>query len=227
MHLVDVDADAVRSARARVSAERQPAIVVQAPVDVSGVFDRLEEWSRVPPGPAAIAAESRAASARVVAALPGPFDVVVSCCLLTQLQLVLLEVVGDTNPRFEELRAAVNAVHVRVLAGLLAPGGVALLATDLVGNDTYPLEALPADADLAALMIELIHVGNVILVSHPGRLSSEIRRDPALKRDYAVRFPVGPWIWHDGPDKTYLVYALEITRAEGAADKRAAAAERR
>jgi hypothetical protein len=219
VHLVDVDADAVRSAHARVSAERRSRIVVHAPVDVSGVFDRLEDWSRLPPVPAVIAGESRAASARVVASLPGPFDVVVSCCLLTQLQLVLLEVVGDANPRFGDLRDAVSAVHVRVLTGLLAPGGVALLATDLVGNDTYPLEVLPADADLAALMTELIHVGNVILVSHPGRLSTEIRRDPALKHAYAVRFPVGPWIWHDGPDKTYLVYALEITRA--------AAAERR
>jgi hypothetical protein len=209
----------VRSAHARVSAERRSRIVVHAPVDVSGVFDRLEDWSRLPPVPAVIAGESRAASARVVASLPGPFDVVVSCCLLTQLQLVLLEVVGDANPRFGDLRDAVSAVHVRVLTGLLAPGGVALLATDLVGNDTYPLEVLPADADLAALMTELIHVGNVILVSHPGRLSTEIRRDPALKHAYAVRFPVGPWIWHDGPDKTYLVYALEITRA--------AAAERR
>jgi hypothetical protein len=216
VHLVDVDAGAVASARARVSAERQAGIVVHAPVDVSGVFDRLDEWSRIPPGSAAIAAESRAASARVVAALPGPFDVVVSCCLLTQLQLVLLEVVGDANPRFEELRDAVSAVHVRVLAGLLAPGGVALLATDLVGNETYPLDMLPTDADLGALMIELIHVGNVIRVSHPGRLSAEIRRDPALKPSFAARFPVGPWIWHDGPDKTFLVYALEITRAAAA-----------
>jgi hypothetical protein len=214
VHLVDVDVVAVEGARERVSAARRPGIIVHAPLDVSGLFDRLDEWSRRPPAADALADLARAALARVVMSLPGPFDVVASCCLLTQLQLVLLEVLGDANVRFEELREVVSAIHVRALAGLLAAGGVALLATDLVGNDTYPLEVVPADADLGALMVDLIHVGNVIHASHPGRLSAEIRRDPLLKSEYAVRFPVGPWLWQDGPEKRFLVYALEIKRVK-------------
>jgi hypothetical protein len=213
VHLVDIDAAAVARAVERVGPERRARLAVHAPVDLSGIFGRLDDWSRAPPAASAIADEAQVAIGRVVGALPGPFDVVVSCCLLTQLQLVLLEVAGDAHPRFDELRAAVSAIHVRVVAGLLAPGGVGLLVTDLVGSDTYPLDSVPADANLAALMGELLYVGNVIMVSHPGLLSAQIRRDPALARAYAVRFPVGPWIWHDGPEKTFLVYALEITRA--------------
>lgn len=212
IHLVDVDRAAVAGAVARLSDVHRSRTVIHAPFDVSGIFDRLDEWSRRPPAPGVIAQEIEAAPARVAAALPGPFDVVVSCCLLTQLQLVLLEVVGDRNPRFDELRTAVSAIHVRTLAELLAPGGVALLATDLTANNTYPLDELPPDADLTALMATLLAAGNVIHAAHPGRLSAEIRRDAALRARYVVGHPVvGPWLWRNGPEWIYLVYALELT----------------
>jgi hypothetical protein len=190
-------------------------IVLHAPVDVSGILDRLDDWSRVPPEHQVIAGEVGVAAARVVAALPAPFDVVVSCCLVTQLQLVLLQVLGETHPRFEDLRAVLGRIHVRTLAGLLGPRGVALLATDLTTNQTYPLDLLPPNANLAEVMSELLHAGNVIHAAHPGLLSAEIRRDPGLKAAFAVRFPIGPWLWRNGPEHTYLVYALEITARAG------------
>src|SRR6185369_1590269 len=142
IHLVDIDADAVGDAVARAADASRTRLVAHAPLDASGIFDRLEAWSRRPPTPAAVHLEVRAAVGRVAGALPGPFDVVVSCCLLTQLQLVLLEIVGDRNPSFDGLRAALGRIHVRTLASLLAPGGVALLCTDLTGSDTYPLDEL-------------------------------------------------------------------------------------
>jgi hypothetical protein len=132
---------------------------------------------------------------------------------LTQLQLVLLQVIGDAHPRFAELREAVNRAHVRALGALLAPGGVALLVTDLTNTDIYPpLAETAADADLGKLMSDMIAAGSVIYVAHPGMLSAEMRRDPELKQAFAVRFPVGPWLWHNGPTQVLLVYALEIRR---------------
>ncbi len=179
------------------------------------MFDQFEGWSRKPPRPEDLRDLVPATPARVLAALPAPFDVVVSCCLLTQLQLVLLQVVGDHNPRFEGLRTAVNNIHVRTLAGALAPRGVALLVTDVTSNDIYPpLSWVAPDVDLASLMGDLLHAGHVIHAAHPGLLSSEIRRDPELKQTYGVHFPVGPWLWHNGATQTYLVYGLEITRRE-------------
>ncbi len=182
VHLVDLDPEAVGRALARLPASIRHQFVVHAPVDLSGVFDRLEAWSQSPPETAFIAREAGEAVSRVVASLPGPFDVVVSCCLLTQLQLVLLEVVGDQHPRFEAFRAAIRRIHVHTLARLLRPGGVALLVTDLVTNQTYPLDSLPENADLTAVMTDLLHVGNVIQAAHPGRLSAEIRRDSGAEK---------------------------------------------
>ena len=213
IHLVDIDAEAVERALSRVPADARAQLTVHAPLDASGVFDQFEGWSRKPPRPEDLRDLVPATPARVLAALPAPFDVVVSCCLLTQLQLVLLQVVGDQNPRFEDLRTAVNNIHVRTLAGALAPRGVALLVTDVTSNDIYPpLSWVAPDVDLASLMGDLLHAGHVIHAAHPGLLSSDIRRDPELKQTYGVHFPVGPWLWHNGATQTYLVYGLEITR---------------
>lgn len=213
IHLVDIDPDAVARAVARLPAARRPQIIPHVPVDASGLFDRMERWVADPPKLDALGGIIGDAVANVVAALPGPFDVVVSCGLLTQLQLVLLQVIGDTHARFAELREVVNRAHVRALGALLAPGGVALLVTDLTNAAIYPpLASVGADADLGKLMSDALAAGSVIHVAHPGLLSSEMRRDPDLKQAFAVRFPIGPWLWHNGPDQVLLVYALEISR---------------
>ncbi len=145
VHLVDVDRASVEGARAAAAPDVAQRLALHAPVDVSGVFDELESWAANPPAPAQHAAIVDAAIARVTGALPGPFDVVVSCCLLTQIQLALLQVIGDRNPRFAELRALIGRIHMRVLARLAAPQGRALLVTDLTSNDTYPFETLAGD----------------------------------------------------------------------------------
>jgi hypothetical protein len=210
IHLADVDGEAVDRALARVPDPLRPRFVTHVPLELSGMLDRLES----PKLPADAELVAKAVS-RVVGALPGPFDVVVSCSLLTQLQLVLLQVAGETHPRFEALRAALGAIHVRTLAGLLAPRGVALLVTDLTTSDIYPpLDHLDPDTDLEKLMADLLAAGHVIYAAHPGMLSAEIRRDPELARRFAVRSPVGPWLWRNGPTQTLLVYALEIRARE-------------
>src|SRR4051812_19957276 len=99
VHLVDIDGEALERARARVVAGLQARVVLHAPVDASGLFDRLDGWARVAPAAATLAGEVAPAVARVAGRLSGGFDAVVSCCLLTQLQLVLLRVIGDRHPR--------------------------------------------------------------------------------------------------------------------------------
>jgi hypothetical protein len=216
IHLVDIDADAVVQTIMRVPSPARAQLVAQAPLDVSGMFDRFEKWADEPPTPEMLERFVRAAIARITDALPGTFDVVVSCSVLTQLQLVLLQVVGDTNPKFVELRAALNRAHMRALGALIAPGGIGLLVTDLTSNEIYPpLAELPADTDLGKLMSDLIGAGSIIYVANPGPLSAELRRDPQLKKQFSVRFPIGPWIWRNGPDQVLLVYALEIQKSEG------------
>jgi hypothetical protein len=213
VHLVDIDPDAVIRAIARVPPPGCAQLVAQAPLDVSGMFNRLDLWSREPPAAEALDPLVRAAAAHVTRSLPGPFDVVVSCSVLTQLQLVLVQVVGDANPRFEAMRDAFNRAHMRTLGALLAPDGVALLVTDLTGSQIYPpIDHLDEGADLGKLMSDVLAAGSFIYAAHPGRLSAEMRRDPDLKKQFDVHFPIGPWLWRNGPSQSLLVYGLEIRR---------------
>jgi hypothetical protein len=219
IHLVDIDAEALARVGDRLSAAERAQVSVHAPVELSGMFDDFETWTRVAPRFIAsrdeLAQAARAAARAVAARLPGPFDTVVSCCMLTQIQLSLRDLIGDRDRAFPPLRAVMNAIHVRLLAGLIAPRGNGLLVTDMASSTTYPLDALPPDADLAKLFQELVAAGNLFFIAHPGLLAAEIRRDPDLDRELTVRFPIGPWLWQNGPGIRYLVYALELAKRRG------------
>lgn len=217
VHLCDIDAEALARAREPLSPADGARVFTHAPVELSGMFDDWEGWTRAAPRLAASRAEltqAAAAAARaVVARLPGPFDTVASCCMVTQIQLSLRDLLGERDRAFPPLRAAMNAIHVRVLAGLLAPGGKALLVTDMASSTTYPLDTLPPDADLSAVFRDLVDSGSVFFIAHPGLLAAEVRRDPGLAGQVTVQFPIGPWLWQNGPNIRYLVYALELARA--------------
>jgi hypothetical protein len=68
------------------------------------------------------------------------------------------------------------------------------------------------DADLAPLMQELVAQGNVIHSSHPGLIRVTLDDDPVLKRSFDADQLSPPWLWQNGPDRRFLVYALTLPR---------------
>ena len=85
VHLVDIDAAAVARARQRVPEGPRSRLLAHAPLDLSGMFQDIERWGRMQVTPQELMAAPAAGAKRIAAALPGPFDVVASTCLLTQL----------------------------------------------------------------------------------------------------------------------------------------------
>src|SRR5947209_20163185 len=75
---------------------------------------------------------------RVGLALPGPFDVVASTCLLSQLIGNAFHSIGEAHPRFPEVVRAIRLGHLRLLATLARPGGRVVLVTDVVSSDRSP-----------------------------------------------------------------------------------------
>ena len=220
IHLVDIDPDAVaRADRARCRRRGAPR------------SSRKRRWTRRGSSIGSERTGRRScrrsrrstaivgdAVARVVGrACPARSTSSSSCSLLTQLQLVLLQVLGDAHPRFAELRAALNRAHVRTLGALLAPGGVALLVTDLTTSEIHPpLITSTPGADLGKLMGDAHRRGQLHL-----RRATRARCRPrcgAIRAQaaFAVRFPIGPWLWRNGPTQVLLVYALEIRRIQDA-----------
>ncbi len=211
LHLVDIDRAALERAREeQVDAVRQRLVLHE--VDLSGLHQELEAWRDLLVSEQALLESPKLASRRIAAALPGDFDVVVSACLLSQLQLVLRAVLSEHHRLFQAARQLQNLVHLRSMIRLLAPGGRALLVNDLTSDLTYPLHELSPDADLCALVGELVRAGNVIYAVNPELIALTAREDPYLSR-HAELLPLQhAWLWRNGPLRTFLVYALELLR---------------
>jgi hypothetical protein len=212
VHLVDIDAVAVARARERVPEGLRARLLAHAPLDLSGMFQDIERWGRMQVTPDELMNAPAAGAKRIAAALPGPFDVVASTCLLTQLQLELLQLLGDTHQLFVALREFLTLTHLRTLAALTKPGGRALLVTDLCESAVFPPGRPRNEADLAPLMSELVDKGYVIHSSHPGLIGATLDDDPVLKRCFSDAQLNPPWLWQNGPERRFLVYALTLPR---------------
>ncbi len=210
IHLVDIDDSALARAYARQDAATQARLFLHAPVDLSGLFDRIEAWRSFRVTPDELAAYPEDASNRIVESLPGPFDVVVSACILTQMQLSVLSGLSASHRLFEAARELLNVMHLRTLAKLLVPQGRALLASDLSSNLLFPLS--PDATDLKTVLIDVLGAGKFFYAAHPDLLAWASREDPVLRRLARVSPPVDVWLWKNGTERTYLVYALELER---------------
>jgi SAM-dependent methyltransferase len=213
VHLVDIDPDALSRAKQRAQANARSRISNHAPFELSGMFEHLERWARLQVTPEELMQAPARGAERIAAALPGPFDVVVSTCLLTQLQLQLLELLGDRHRLFGALRELLTLTHLRALAALTKPGGRALLLTDLCEASVFPA-GRPRDAsDIEPLFRELVGLGHVIYSSHPELLKFTLQDDPVLGRAFAGAVRSAPWLWQNGPHTLFLVYGLALERA--------------
>lgn len=210
IHLVDLDREALEATRERQSVEVRDKLRLHAPLDLSGMLGRLEAWRQMQVTPQELMAFPNAVSRGIAEALPCPFDVVASTCLLTQLQRALVETLTDRHRLFEALRQFLNLAHLRTLVRLTAPEGRALLVTDVVSNDTYPLDALDLEGDKRELLVEVVRSGNLIYAAHPELLRLTAREDPFLARSATVSEPIAAWLWQNGPARRFLVYALEL-----------------
>lgn len=216
VHLVDIDAAALRGARARVPEGPRQRLLAHAPVDLSGWFQHLERWGKMQVTPQELMAAPATGAKGIAAAVPGPFDVVVSTCLLTQLQLSLLQLIGERHQLFVALREFLTLTHLRTLAALTKPGGRALLVTDLCEKAVFPAGRPQDDADLQPLMQELVTAGHVIHSSHPELIKITLGDDPVLARTFSPAEVSAPWLWQNGPERCFLVYGLLLAQQLGA-----------
>jgi hypothetical protein len=212
IHLVDVDRAAIDGAWERQSPRARAKIVRHAPVDLSGLVDKLDRWSRMIVDPEELMNHPSETCDRLAARLPGPFDVVLSSCVLTQMQWAALNVLSGAHPLFEAVREILNLTHLRTLATLTSPGGRAVLATDLVSSQTFPLEQAAAGRALDELFQELVATNEGIHVANPRQLSWTAKVDPILSKAVDIAYPLDVWLWQNGPEHVLLVYAMELRR---------------
>ena len=212
LHLVDIDAGAIADALARAPASGRARLHGHAPVDLSGLNARLPGWRKAPPTFAEIEAASDDALRTISRRLPGPFDVVASACVLTQMSFHLTDVLGNRHLMVEPIRQSLLVTHLRTLLELTAPGGQSLLVTDLTSSNAYPLDELPPERDLGPVMDNIVAQNAFYVAANPNLIKRLLRREPALRGRASEPAPIAPWLWTGAFGRTYLVYGLRLQR---------------
>jgi hypothetical protein len=207
IHLVDIDARALAGAVARQSAAVRARLHRHA-LDLSGLSPaRVRRWARVPPPGDEVAAVGTEAERAILSRLPGPFDVVASACVLTQMSFALRTALGERNPMLESARLALMATHLNTLVGLTAADGTSLLITDMVSSSHHPLDDLPGERALEDVMAEVVRSGACYFAANPEVLG-------ALLAQVGAPELLPPWLWAGPLARTYLVYALRLSRGQ-------------
>jgi len=208
IHLVDIDPAALSRATGRQPAPVRNKLRSHAPVDLSGLFHQMDS-GKLPDHDRMVELGTR----DVLGRLPGDFDVVVSGCVMSQISWSFARIGGDDLELRATLEQAMVNVHLRVLLSLLRPGGVALLASDLVSTDNYPVDEIPPETDLAALVKQLSAERLAYAVSNPELIQQLVRRDRPLRALVAATEIGQPWLWTGSQERTYLVYPMVLRRS--------------
>jgi hypothetical protein len=203
IHLVDIDGPALARAVARQADEVRPRLRRHV-VDLAGLSARrLGRWKRSPPDAAEIESAANAALDAILTKLGGPYDVVASACVLTQMAFSLREELGERHPALEAVRFALMRTHLSTLVGLTAPGGVALFVSDVVSSTTYPLAEPAAGRTTTDLLRDVVASGAGYFAANPELLAG-------LLAEAGTPELLDPWLWTGPLDRTYLVYALRL-----------------
>jgi len=212
IHLVDLDEEALRRARDRQPQEVARRLVLHAPVDLSGAFDRLAAFKDKPATAAEQARLPAASAQKVLAALPGPFDVVLSACMLSQLMHSCYVALGLQHPQLHMMAAALAVAHCRSMAAMLAPGGTGLLVTDTISTETYALEELWGDRPPLQQLEQIDRENRTLTGTAPSFLRKIFREDPEVAPLATTPRLIEPWLWRFTDDITFLTYALVFQR---------------
>ena len=206
VHLVDIDDEALSYASGQVSnashsftshsfSGESSQLVVHPALDVSGVTADLEAWKGKADVNDKDFAHAMAQAKHAAPSVEGePFDVVVSCCLLSQLidSVVLTKTEG--RPRFMDLLFAVRNRHLQLLWHWTKPGGVVVLVTDFVSSSTFPQLAVMTSAQLSAAFPQMIEQRNFFTGTNPVAVRDILQGlGTAGPADIS-----GPWVWPVG-----------------------------
>jgi hypothetical protein len=209
VHLVDIDPSALARAARRQSAAVSPKLHCHAPVDLSGLYHQIDRGPRLLSGDAMVVA----GTTELIRQLPSELDVVVSCCVLSQMSWALERLASPNGLPVPALEQALLRIHLRALLRAIRPSGAALLVSDLTSSLFYPpLEGLALGEDLRALTSKLAAQRTAYTVCNPELVQLILRQDAELAATCVPPTLGEPWLWTGPKAFTYLVYPFVLRR---------------
>lgn len=210
IHLVDIDREAIGSAKARMSGNVANKIFLHAPVDISGANKSLENWRDFKVTPEILLEFPELAANQLVNKLPGPFDCVVSSCLISQILLTYTGVMGEQHPLLQAGLITLLVTHLRSLVTLTKSNGRALWITDVSSNHIAPLNRSTPPQSGIDLLHTLSSNNQIFTYLDPVLIRDLGQQDPYISSRGFIEDSLHAWLWHNGPQDTFLVYALSI-----------------
>ncbi len=192
--LVDIDREAVVLGVERQSCASDQIEIV-APWDITGrLFGQQHNENACPlsiPG--------------------GPFDIVLSAGLLSQLFQSIVTNGAVTHQKLEFL-LRVRRQHLQLLLQSVKSDGTAIFVTDVVSSVTvHGLEHVP-ESSLGNLLEQLLGERNFFIGTHPRTIEREIDQ-LAVEHQLSIKTTVHPpWLWQIGPDKRHLMWGMTIQK---------------
>lgn len=215
VHLVDIDPAALDGALRRQALPSGARIHLHGGVDLTGIADVFPAWEDAPPGASEVDAAARRTTQRSVPDVGGPFDVVLSPCLLSQLVGYADDVLGRGHPRRRELLVALRTRHLRTVVDLLAPGGTAVIVCDVASSTGHPQLREVRREKLPEFLDRLTYTDRGFDGLSPVAMQQALRSDPLIAPLLGPVQQVAQWLWHLGPDRAFLVYALRVRKLTG------------
>jgi len=210
--LVDIDAAALNAAVRRQEVQDHPRLNIRGGVDLTGVSSVMGDWPKRPPGPSDVAGCLRSLSTSPRLSIGGPFDIILSPCLLSQICLYATDALGRSHPRTADLRRGIRQQHLRQLVESLAPGGTGILVIDLVTTDKLGSLLQTHGDRLTEVASRTVGHARHFPGLDPESLTRELLNEPLLRGLAKDIQRVPPWLWALGPHKSFLVYALRFRR---------------
>lgn len=211
VHLVDIDDEAVVTAIQKAGVADQ--CQMHAPADLAEPLLSLTTLDfRVAADnhEHGIAILQRLTSEQGVADVPEA-DVVVSLCVFSQIVDTVACLIPQDHPAYANTIKAVRMGHLRRLLSMLRPGGVAILASDVVSSEVAP-ELLDATAEsLPELVRRLVSQGKFLSGTNPALMLADLNLLSRLPAGPESVHSIDPWLWQM-PDRTCAVYALRIQK---------------
>lgn len=201
VHLVDVDGEALAEGVARQAPSHRERITTHAGVDLTGMLNELSP-DLPPDGAIRLLHDYHPTD------LPGPFDMVVSTCLLSQLIEAVVTTYTENDKQLLDLVTAVRRQHIRLMLELTAPGRYGLLVFDFVSSDTVPKLAEATADQLPMLAALLAAHRNHFHGCNPPAVASVFDKDPVFPGKLAGFQLLKPWLWNHGA-RQYAVAAIK------------------
>lgn len=213
IHLVDLDSEALAQGCELQGLADDLAIQCHGGIDVTGVAARMHGWQpQLPADTDEATAVVRDALTAPLSDLPrGPFDVVASVGLLTQLIEMVGLTLGTQHPQFLSLMSAIRLRHLQLLLELTRPAGKAWLFSEVVSSLTCPELLQTAESNLMPVLQRAITQHNFFTGANPNILNRLFQEDPELSASIASLESPPPWLWSFFT-RTYAVCAFGATK---------------